>query len=540
MEPVTRAQPQNVAYTRNDRGEYHVSFEPYHGRVRAVLNGKAVADSSKAMVLREGRLPPVWYFPREDVRMDLMEPTERRTHCPFRGHPVYFTVTVGARRVENAAWSYEEPYPESAYVRDYVAFYREALDEWLEEPQAGVVEPARISRNPLIDWLAVDAWQARSLADLVARWVETLRRARVPLMRFALITRSLHPLLAGSGYRWEKGEEGVKRGSIGYEVLETSRYLDSPLVPIFEGAGGLRRRLDDDSGGDFPVTEEIRALGGTDYVAMPLVFSDGQINAVTLATDAPGGFDVIHLAQINEALPLFGRLVEVFEQREKSRTLLKTYLGAQSGGRVLDGLVRRGDAEDIHAVIWFCDLRDSSAMAASMSRARFLKHLNAFFDCMAGAVLDNDGEVLRFIGDAALAIFPFSADDAEDGARACARAVRAARDALERVAAFNEDRADADARAIRVGIGLHVGDVTYGNIGTRARLEFTVIGAAANEAARVESLCKELDAPVIVSRDFVEHCPGEYRSLGVHGLRGAGRELELFAPQWSGAAPRRP
>ena len=201
---------------------------------------------------------------------------------------------------------------------------------------------------------------------------------------------------------------------------------------------------------------------------------------------------------MNEVLPLFSRLVEVFLQREKSVTLLETYLGRQTGRRVLEGKVRRGDGEDIHAVIWFTDLRQSSTLAATMSRAAFLERLNCFFDCMAGAVLDNEGEVLRFIGDAALGIFP-----------------------IERsVEAFNVAAREAGEPLMDYGIGLHIGDVTYGNIGTASRLEFTVIGAAANEAARIESLSKTLGRAVLLSEDFVAHCPGRFRSLGTHHLRG--------------------
>ena len=382
--------------------------------------------------------------------------------------------------------------------------------------------------NPLAGWLLREAWQAGSLPDLVTRWVDAMENAGIRLIRVTLITRTLHPLISGAAYRWTRGEDDIEQVTLRHERLTSPEYLNSPLVPIFEGAGGVRRRLDDNAGADdFPVLADIRAAGGTDYVAMPLVFSDGQINAVTLATDRIGGFTTEELGRVNEVMPLFSRLAEVFIQREKAQSLLTTYLGGQTGRRVLDGRVRRGDGDNIHAVIWFCDLRRSSALAASLPRPAFLEYLNVFFDAMAGAVIDHGGEVLRFIGDAALAIFPSTPDD--DGeAPACRRALRAADDAAARIATYNAAD-DAGETPMEYGIGLHIGDVMYGNIGTASRLEFTVIGAAANEAARIEGLCKTLGQSVLLSEDFVGTCPGDYVTLGRHELPGTGRSVALFA-----------
>ncbi len=500
-------------------------FEPVFGRVRGAVGGATVVDSGNAMVLHEGLLAPVRYFPRVDVRMDRLRRNDRRSYCPFRGTASYFDLEVDGALVRDAAWSYEQPYPDSDYVRDYIAFDADRIDDWSLDEQPSKVEGEARPVGPLPRWLIREAWQANSIADLVTRWIEQLESMQLSLIRFALVTRTLHPQLSGAAYRWERGA-GLQHIEIDHERLTSSQYLDSPLVPIFEGAGGLRRRLDRDDPDDFPILADIRARGGTDYVAMPLVFSSGQINAVTMATDRDSGFDVADLGMINEVLPLLARLVEVFLEREKSEVLLRTYLGRQTGGRVLDGLVRRGDGHDIHAVIWFCDLRDSSALAASLGRREFLARLNGFFDCVAGAVLDNGGEVLRFIGDAALAIFPIGPEGADP---ACRRALDAARDASARVAGYNRQR-PAGSPEMAFGIGLHIGDVTWGNIGTESRLEFTVVGAAANEAARIESLCKELARPVLVSGEFVSLCPGDFLPLGSWELRGTAHQTGIYAP----------
>ncbi|MEE8260983.1 MAG: adenylate/guanylate cyclase domain-containing protein, partial [Gammaproteobacteria bacterium] len=236
-----------------------------------------------------------------------------------------------------------------------------------------------------------------------------------------------------------------------------------------------------------------------------------------------------------DMLPVLSLLLENHSNRRTARTLLETYLGKHTGSMVLDGMVKRGDGETIHAVIWFCDLRDSTMMADTLPKSEFLSILNDFFDCMAGAVLDHGGEVLRFIGDAALAIFPIGGtsklleEACTPSEGACKRALDAARNARQRIDALNKRRQEAGDPPIRYGLALHVGDVMYGNIGVPQRLEFTVIGKAANEAARLEGMCKELGEPILISSAFPRCFPGEMRSLGTHSLRGVSEPQEVFA-----------
>ncbi len=267
---------------------------------------------------------------------------------------------------------------------------------------------------------------------------------------------------------------------------------------------------------------------------MPLIFSDGQINAITFAADCPGGFTDGELAGLSKMLPDLTHLFELHAARQTARNLLETYLGKNTGKRVLEGKVRRGDGEDIHAVIWFCDLRDSTPLAESMPREVFLKILNDFFDCMAGAVLDHGGEVLRFIGDAALAIFPTGETKpsvrqrCHSSHQACDDALAAAIDAQGRMAELNRARISEAEPPLEFGIGLHIGGLTYGNIGVPERLEFTVIGAAANEAARLEGLCKVLKTSVLISEDFRRCFSGDLESMGLHSMRGIDGEREIF------------
>jgi class 3 adenylate cyclase/uncharacterized protein (DUF427 family) len=518
--------------------DYRFTFEPYPHRVRAVFAGVTVVDSDAVMVLEETRLAPVHYFPREHVRMDLMRPTEYRTHCPFKGNASYWTLEADGRVAENAMWSYEDPVEEGQSIKGYVAFYADLMDAWYEDEQAAPVDagpaPSEYT-NPLLAWLIRDAPEIPGAKALTRALADQMLATGIPLWRMNIIIRTLHPQLMAVTYRWWQKNDDVEEVSVPYEALTHPRFLTSPLVPIFEGAGGIRRRLDvPDPVLDFPILEELHAEGGTDYVAMPMTFSDGQINSVTLASAKRGGFSTSDLGHIYEILNVLGRLYEVHAMRYRAITLLDTYLGQHAGARVLNGLIKRGDGEDIEAVIWFCDLRESTPLAQSMSRSDFLGALNQFFDCMAGAVLDHGGQVLRFIGDAALAIFPIDGDDAaEHGSmtpqRARENALAAAVDAGQRVAAVNEKRRAKGQRPLKYGLALHPGEVTYGNIGTENRLEFTVIGDAANQAARIESMCKTLDRSVIVSSDFAQHFTDRFETLGRHPLRGVAEELELFA-----------
>jgi adenylate cyclase len=332
----------------------------------------------------------------------------------------------------------------------------------------------------------------------------------------------LHPNVAGRAFFWrsEKPDE-VDVDVAEHEWMQSEQHLTSPLHHITRTGQAIRRRLaDPDCPMDFPVLADLRGEGMTDYFATPLPSFTGEKLLASYTTRQPGGFNDAQMAALMRVLPPVARIAEVMAWRRKAQNILETYLGRQAGAKVLSGQIRRGDGEDTHAVIWFCDLRDSTPLADAMSRGEFLRLLNEFFECVLGPVVEREGEILRFIGDAALAIFPVGGDEGE----ACRRALAAAKDAIQRMEALNAARE----RRLGFGIALHLGDVLYGNIGTPTRLEFTVIGAAANEAARIEALCKVLNEPLLVSAPVARHLAG-CRSLGAHALRGVAESMELFA-----------
>jgi len=394
------------------------------------------------------------------------------------------------------------------------------------------VPPPGWRDNPVVGWLLQDGWRMESPEALLEGLGPALRGFGVPVDRMNLAMRLLHPQVFSLAFLWRPGH-AVERREGAYSLLESDVFLLSPFNDLLnKGASAIRRRL---TGPivirDYPILEDLADEGFTDYVALTLPFGDGRHSAITFATRADDGFEAAHLAAIDDAVPVLARMVEILALRHTSLTLLETYLGRQTGARVLDGKVRRGDGEVLHAVLWFSDLRGSTPLAESMDARCFLETLNGYFDAMAGAVLDHGGEVLRYIGDAALAIFPFHADDTDATDPTPPRAaLAAALDARARMADLNARRHAAGLPCLSHGVGLHVGRVTYGNIGVPSRLEFTVIGAAANAAARVEGLCKDLGETIVVTQAFAHRHPGPWRDLGRHALRGFDETVTVFAP----------
>jgi adenylate cyclase len=406
-------------------------------------------------------------------------------------------------------------------------------DRAVDFPMAPTLD-ALCSDNPLVGWLWETGWTLPTLGELTRGLGRAMNDAGIPVIRFRTTLRTMHPQLAGLSNTWRRDTDEVEEFWPPLTVLQQDIFLRSPYALIFEGAGAVRRRLDiPEAARDFPILEELDAMGVTDYVALPLVFADGRINAMTLACDRPGGFRTAELETIAATQPVLARLLELHALRRTARTVLDTYLGRLTGERVWRGLIHRGDGEDIFAVIWFSDLRSSTTLADTLPRPVYLDLLNEYFECMAGAVLAHGGEVLKFIGDAILAIFPIGArsehpESCPMHTAAGGAALGAVKDAVARMAALNEVRAAAGERPLRFGIGLHIGDVMWGNVGAPERLDFTVIGSACNEAARLEGMCRILDRPVILSAELARLASVPLVSLGFHALRGVRQAHELF------------
>lgn len=397
--------------------------------------------------------------------------------------------------------------------------------------------PSAVLIDGVADWLMSQALGECDVHEIVGSCCDRLLAAGIPLWRTFVSFRILHPKFASVSIVWRREERSgtVERiETLHGEAFTSEDWRQSPMNHMLSTQiPFLRRRLiGEEALLDFPVCRDLQNQGGSDYVAWMIPFArddepgphtDGVIGS--WATDRAAGFsdrDIRSLIRIQRRLVVS---LKVQIKQQIAHTVLATYLGMDAGRRVLDGQIRRGDGEIVHAVIWYSDMRDSTRLADTLAAEEFLKTVNGYFECTAGAVLANGGEVLRFIGDAVLAIFPIRDGDSQS---ACELAMAALRDADKRLEAVNGERERGGLQALDYGLGLHVGDVMFGNIGVPERLEFSVIGPAANEVARIESLTKTLGRRALASADFARSVPGDWESAGEHALKGVGEPLEVM------------
>ena len=478
-------QPSNLS------SNYALEVVDLSGDVRALRGDTLLARSRNARVVFETRLPPVVYFPQEDVVVPLGETTDLKTFCPFKGTARYHDIFVQGESLPNSVWTYADPLPESARIEGYVAFMPGVADRILTET-GPIKRPVYASASgPVIDWLLREAGFIPTPEALTQALGEKLREHGVQVTRISVMIWSLHPLIAGKNYVWDLSEDEVSTYAPSYEIHDHPAFKNSPLRHVSDGLGGVRQRLGSDYGeNSFPIMKDLRAQGATDYVAMPLPFSDGRINVFSVTGDHPSGFSTANLGLIFECIFVISRFYEVFMQRENAQSLLETYVGKRTGARVLGGKIRRGDGDEIDAAIMFCDLRHSTSLEQELSREAYLDLLNHFFETTSSVVQENGGEVLKFIGDAVLAVFP-AGDDAKT---ACAKALASARQTIKALRSHPHCEG---------AVGIAFGRVTYGNVGSKERLDFTVIGLAANVAARLCEQGKRTGHSVVITGEVL-------------------------------------
>lgn len=397
-------------------------------------------------------------------------------------------------------------------------------------PERSLEQEAAMARLAFIDWVLSDARLIPDLPSLLDAFAGKLRAAGVPLMRMTLGLRLLHPQIRFKNYYWRRDEDAVEIVQRGHDAEQSPEYLTSPIAAILDqGAEALRFRIESmEAPWPYPIVGELHAQKATDYVIMAVTFSNGRRNMASFATDRAGGFSTADLALIDGVMPAFVTVVEAITMRFLATTVLDTYVGRRTGERILSGEIRRGSGADLRAVLWYCDLRGFTRLADRLPREELIALLNNYFEAMGGAVETQGGEILKFIGDALLAVFPVP-DHGDNGDEAAARrALTAAGEALSAMHTLNVERAAWGQPILRCGISLHVGDVMYGNIGAPDRLDFTVIGPAVNLVSRIEGLCNRLDRPVLTSAAFADLCPGRLSSLGWHPVKGLAEPVEVY------------
>ncbi|MEZ2221734.1 adenylate/guanylate cyclase domain-containing protein [Rhizobium sp. RCC_161_2] len=382
-------------------------------------------------------------------------------------------------------------------------------------------------RSKILDWLIQDTREERFIDNILVDLCERLRAAGVPVGRATLHFRTLHPQWLGARILWRKGLEEADIATFSHGIEKTQQFLSSPLNEIFNGAIEVRQNLEQPGpdGFVYSIYDEMRADGLTDYIAWPIYHTLGKRHIVAFASDAPGGFTEEHVAFLKDLLPALTLVTEIRLKNILARTMLNTYVGPHASEQILAGATTRGSGTTVGAAILICDLRDFTTISDMWPRDDVIELLNGYFDAMSEPIEKHGGEILKFMGDGLLAIFPLS------NPHACANLLQAIKEAAAAVAALNEENSHNGREVLRYGVGVHVGDVMYGNIGSRTRLDFTVIGPAVNIASRLETLTKEVKRPVLLSKAFVDMagCGSEMESLGAFPLKGLGERVEVFA-----------
>lgn len=363
------------------------------------------------------------------------------------------------------------------------------------------------------------------LADLDAVTValgQRLKDAGAPVWRLRLSMRVLHPLTTAISAVWEDGEREAEHITTAHGLEAQPAYKGSPMAYISETNQPFRKQLEAPLGPqDHAVLHELKARGVTDYYGLRVLFRSGNGCIPVFNTCRPGGFTDADIAAFHRISETLAPIAEVFCLQIISAAVAEAYLGKRSGQRVLAGQITRGDIDTLQAAILMSDIRGWTTLNARLGAAAALKLANRYFSILGAAVEDHGGEVLKLIGDGILAVFP--AED-RSSAAACRSALRAAH------AAFEAAEAADPALGFTFGIGLHFGEVLYGNVGSDSRLDFTAMGPAVNAAARIEGLCGELGQPLLCSEEFTGLAGGSFTEAACRQLKGEARARRVFTP----------
>lgn len=384
-----------------------------------------------------------------------------------------------------------------------------------------------IGITTIVDWLTDGARSGQRPEAVLAELCDRLVQAGIPLWRVSVFVRTLHPEIVGRRFIWQQGA-GVTITEGLFELLDTDQFQNSPFLTVIEFGRAIRQRL---TGGtnaqEFSIYQDLRDQGATDYLATPLMFTDGSVHVATWSTQQAGGFTNEEIACLEAIVAPFARVTEIRALQRTAANLLDAYVGHHAGERILAGQIRRGHTERIHSVIWLSDMRGFTALADRLPPQTLVDLLNRYFDCQVPAILEHGGEVLKFMGDGLLAIFPLVAGTTEPRA-VCAEALAAAREAEANIVAIEDPALVGNAHGVRFGLALHLGEVLYGNIGSMNRLDFTCIGPAVNLAARLEKLAGRLGRSVILSADFAHYADGHLDDLGDFAVAGFASKQKAF------------
>jgi adenylate cyclase len=393
-----------------------------------------------------------------------------------------------------------------------------------------------MDNNQLADltaWISEAGLAGLSEAATLTGFSERALAVGLPLARANVVIDTLHPIYEGRAFTWKREKKETRLTEFGRSNEALNLWERSPFYRLeLTGESLLRRRLSAENEGEFSIFADLRTEGITDYLAITNRFAAegiiGDMDCVysSWATDAPQGFRDSDIDALSKLMPLFALTLKSASLTRIAGTLVETYLGRDAGRKVLSGRIVRGVTERIEAVLWFSDLRNYTRISDSADPEQIIPLLNEYAGAILSAIHEHEGDVLKLIGDGTLAIFT-----AKDRASACHAALTAALEARHAVTAVNERRLTANLPTTDMYLGLHVGEVFYGNIGSEERLDFTVVGPAVNEVSRIASMCRSLDQPLLTSSTFASAIGEPQRllvSVGRYALRGVGRPQDLF------------
>ena len=409
-------------------------------------------------------------------------------------------------------------------------------------------EPGARLIADLYVWTMEAGLHGMTAGDLFDGYCRRLVEAGVALTRGYVSTQTLHPQWTGYGYLWTPQVNAVQEQQFARLATPHSAWLESPFFPLIERARAgeatpaMRRQLAlGPEERDFPALVEFHEAGATDYFAIVYTFglkgdpAHGGGVVFSFTVDAPGGFDDAEIMLMEATLPGLALALKAHAGHNIASSLLTAYLGEDAGRRVHNGAVIRGATDSLSAVVWYADLRGFTAASDRWPGPAIIDMLDDAFEALAAPLRPRGGQVLKFIGDAMLAIF---AVEGEPEATVCRRALDAAEEALAALGEAAARREQAGMPAVEADIALHVGDVLYGNVGAADRLDFTVIGPTVNEAARIEKHCDALGRHILASERFAhvaDLCGGRLTPLGSHALRGVAEPQTLFGVVKKGA-----
>jgi len=370
--------------------------------------------------------------------------------------------------------------------------------------------------KPLADWILAEIAHLPDMGVAVETLAERLLAAGLPVARVATMIETLHPRFIGAMRVWEPGSDmRLRRATFDDPAIVAATKI-FPIDEVIDTGDWFERRLDAPDIDRYDLLPRLRDEGYTHYLLMPLKFRDEPTHGISFATKRAGGFTADDRALLEALRPALAAALNIQSVHRMWRDILAAYVGAEPAGRILKGAIRRGDVTRIRAALFLSDLRGFTRLANAADPETTVAAINAYLDRVVPPVVAGGGEVLKFMGDGVLAIFPIR--EGRDANAACAAALAAAQAAL------------ASAEGGRVGVALHVGEVAYGNIGAADRLDFTIIGRDVNLLARIEKLCGALGEPLVMSDAFAACLPARGRALGEFELKGFEGRVAVFAP----------